>query len=240
MKPWRYSDWMGWHDAGDGTLFLGLNIEQGRVKDVEGHRMKTLLRTLVDKYDMHTVLLPNQSLMLKGIKPSEKADVEAMIAEHGVKQIEEIDPITRLSMACPAMPMCGLAVTEAERTMPEYISRVRALLDKLNLPGEEFIFRVTGCPNGCARPYMAELAFVGDGPKSYQVWVGGSSVGAEHTGAVYKDRVKIDLMEQSLEPVFAMFRDQREGGVEFFGDFCNRVGVDAIKAFAETYTLQVS
>eukprot|EP01083_Nonionella_stella_P310398 1102624_1 len=79
-------------------------------------------------------------------------------------------------MACPARPLCGLAQGEAERLMPSYVERMRALLTKMNLPGEEIMMRMTGCPNGCARPYMAELAFVGDGPKSYQLWLGGSPV----------------------------------------------------------------
>ena len=90
-----------------------------------------------------------------------------MNAQHGVKLVEEIDPLTRLSIACPALPMCGLAINEAERVMPTYVERMRALMDKLDLSSEEIMIRITGCPNGCARPYMAELAFVGDGPKSY-------------------------------------------------------------------------
>ena len=114
-----------------------------------------------------------------------------MNAQHGVKLVEEIDPLTRLSIACPALPMCGLAINEAERVMPTYVERMRALLDKLDLGSEEIMMRMTGCPNGCARPYMAELAFVGDGPKSYQIWVGGSPVLEGRTGFSLIDRVKV-------------------------------------------------
>merc|ERR1711988_560454 len=177
MVPWKYSDWMGWHEHGDGKLFLGLNVEQGRVKDEGGVNMKTLLRTLADApYNLNMMLTPTQSIIIQGIDPSMKQEIEDVVHAHGVKLVEEIDPLTRLSIACPALPMCGLAINEAERVMPTYVERMRALMDKLDLSSEEIMIRITGCPNGCARPYMAELAFVGDGPKSHQIWVGGSPV----------------------------------------------------------------
>jgi len=138
-------------------------------------------------------------------------------------------------MACPALPLCGLAQTEAERIMPSYLERFRALLDKMNLTDEEVLIRMTGCPNGCARPYMAELAFVGDGPKSYQVWLGGSPV-LTHTAFPYMSRMKADDMEKTLEPVLAMFIQNRTP-FEAFGDFCTRVGAEAIEKYAESYQL---
>mmetsp|Transcript_39386 Transcript_39386/g.91957 ORF Transcript_39386/g.91957 Transcript_39386/m.91957 type:complete len:101 (+) Transcript_39386:1765-2067(+) len=95
---------------------------------------------------------------------------------------------------------------------------------------------MTGCPNGCARPYMAELAFVGDGPKSYQVWLGGSPVLAGRTAFPYKSKVKDDVMEDCLEPVLAMFIEKRQQ-FEAFGDFCYRMGVDAIEEYANNYVL---
>ena len=115
------------------------------------------------------ICTPNQSIIFSNIGADQRAEVEAVLADHGILPIEAIDPLTRLSMACPALPMCGLAITEAERRMPDTILRVRALLDGEGLGDEEIMMRMTGCPNGCARPYMAELAFVGDGPDSYQV-----------------------------------------------------------------------
>merc|ERR1712046_371519 len=167
----------GWHEHGDGKLFLGLNVEQGRVKVVE-----------------------------------------------------EIDPLTRLSIACPALPMCGLAINEAERVMPDYVVRMRALLEKVGLGAEEIMIRMTGCPNGCARPYMAEMAFVGDGPKTYQIWVGGSPVLEGRTGFALADRVKMDSWEDTMEPLLNAFKAERLGSTEFFGDYCHRVGKDALLA----------
>lgn len=235
MVPWKYSDWMGWHEQGDGKLFFGLNIEQGRVKDQNGVQMKSLMRKLVDEFDLDTVLSPSQSVIFKDINPADKPKIEAMLAEHNVDQIENIDPLTRLAIACPAMPMCGLAITEAERVMPTYIERLRALLDKLDLRSEEVMFRMTGCPNGCARPYMAELAFVGDGPKSYQIWVGGSPVLEGRTGWAYKDRVNKDNWEDELEPLFQFFKEKRLSQAEAFGDFCFRVGQQALLDYSASY-----
>merc|ERR1719203_398437 len=91
---------------------------------------------------------------------------------HGVKMIDEVDRITRKSIACPAFPLCGLAMTEAERVQPAINARLVALLRKMGLASLDFVTRTTGCPNGCARPYMAEMAFVGSGPNSYQLWLG--------------------------------------------------------------------
>jgi sulfite reductase (ferredoxin) len=231
MVPWKYSDWMGWHEHGDGKLFLGLNVEQGRVKDEGGVNMKTLLRTLADApYNLNMMLTPTQSIIIQGIDPSMKQEIEDVVHAHGVKLVEEIDPLTRLSIACPALPMCGLAINEAERVMPTYVERMRALLDKLDLGSEEIMMRMTGCPNGCARPYMAELAFVGDGPKSYQIWVGGSPVLEGRTGFALIDRVKMDSWEDTMEPLLKAFKAERSGPTEFFGDYCHRVGKSALLA----------
>lgn len=235
MAEWKYMDWMGWWDQGDGKMFYGLHVDNGRVKDEGDFRLKTALRVLVDKFNVDMILSPTQSIILRDIDPKNKDEIDAILAEHGIKPIEEVDPLARLSMACPALPLCGLAQTEAERIMPSYLERFRALLDKMNLTDEEVLIRMTGCPNGCARPYMAELAFVGDGPKSYQVWLGGSPV-LTHTAFPYMSRMKADDMEKTLEPVLAMFIQNRTP-FEAFGDFCTRVGAEAIEKYAESYQL---
>jgi len=236
IAEWKYNDWMGWWDQGNGKLFYGLHIESGRVKDEGDFRLKTALRVIVDKYNLTMVMSPTQSILMKDIDPSDRSGIEAILSEHGVLPIESIDPLNRLAMACPALPLCGLAQTEAERLMPSYLERFRALLNKMNLNDEEVLIRITGCPNGCARPYMAELAFVGDGPKSYQIWLGGSPV-LTRTAYPYKAKMKHDDMEATLEPVLAFFVEKRQE-FEAFGDFCHRVGAEAIEAYASTYTLK--
>lgn len=112
---------------------------------------------------------------------------------------------------------------------------MRVLLDRMDLASEEIMIRMTGCPNGCARPYMAEIAFVGDGPKSYQLWVGGSPVLAERTGWAFKDRVKQDSFEDELEPLLQYFKESRLSADEAFGDFCYRVGQESLLAYSANY-----
>ena len=149
-------------------------------------------------------------------------------------RIEQVDSLVRLSIACPALPLCGLAVTEAERRMPEWMGNMRSLMNKLGLEKEQILMRMTGCPNGCARPYMAELALVGDGPEMYQVWLGGSPV-LTRLAKAYANKIKWDGMDAYVEPLLVYWRDYRLHG-EAFGDFVNRVGQENCKSFQESYS----
>merc|ERR1719230_2187855 len=177
---------------------------------------------------------PTQSILIRDIDPKDKDEIDQILRDHGISPIEEVDPLARLSMACPALPLCGLAQTEAERRMPSFIERVRTLLTKMNLDEEEILMRMTGCPNGCARPYMAELAFVGDGPNNYQIWLGGSPV-LTRTAYPYMAKMKEAELEKILEPILAMFIEQRQE-FEAFGDFCHRVGSESIGNYAQSYS----
>lgn len=233
MQEWKYSDWMGWWEQGDGKLFYGLHVDNGRVHDVGDFRLKSCLRAVVDKYNLPMIMSPTQSILFKDIKPEDKEGFEQILADHGIQSLEEIDPLARLSMACPALPLCGLAQTEAERIMPSYIERMRSVMETLGIGDEEILMRMTGCPNGCARPYMAELAFVGDGPKSYQIWLGGSPV-LTRTAWPFKAKMKNDDLEVTMEPILMMFKEQKQE-FEAFGDFCHRVGADAIEKYSESY-----
>jgi sulfite reductase (ferredoxin) len=114
--------------------------------------------------------------------------------------------------------------------MPSFVLRLRALLNSMGLGREEVMMRVTGCPNGCARPYMSELALVGDGPSTYQMWVGGSPILEARTGFVLKDRVPQAAWEDTLQPVLSLFKDERSSEMESFGDFCARVGQSTLAA----------
>jgi sulfite reductase (ferredoxin) len=229
MKEWKYNDWMGWWEQGDGKLFYGLHVDNGRVKDEGSFKLKSAIRAIVDKYDIPMILSPTQSLIFRDIDPKDKADFEGILRSHGIQSLEEVDPLARLAMACPALPLCGLAQTEAERIMPSWLQRIRNVMDKMGISDEEILIRMTGCPNGCARPYMAELAFVGDGPKNYQVWLGGSPV-LTRTAYPFLAKMKADDLEATMEPIFAMFIKQREE-FEAFGDFTHRVGAEAIEKF---------
>jgi sulfite reductase (ferredoxin) len=199
-------------------------------------KLKSFLRAVVDKYNCDIRLTGKQDVILAGIEPAAKTDVDAMMKQFGIPAIEEIDSFTRRSIACPAFPLCGLAQAEAERVMPSFNARMGALMEKMGMPGESFVMRMTGCPNGCARPYMAEVAFVGQGPNKYQVWLGGSPDQDGRTGWQWIDKMEASKMEEVLEPVFYMYKTQRNGADEAFGDFANRVGKDAINAFVAAYT----
>jgi len=162
--------------------------------------------------------------------------VEQILKEHGVKMIHEVDAITRKSIACPAFPLCGLAMAEAERVQPEINARLVATLKKMGMGDSEFVTRTTGCPNGCARPYMAEIAFVGSGPSSYQLWLGGSPDQAGRTAyATDIFKMKFEDLEATVEPIFAMWKTQRNTADEALGDFTHRVGWPAIKDFMDGY-----
>ncbi len=118
---------------------------------------------------------------------------------------KDIDPLVRYAMACPALPTCGLAITESERALPGILGQIRLLLDKVGLGQEHFVIRMTGCPNGCARPYMAELGFVGSAPDAYQIWLGGSPNQTDWHNLI-STNCMINKLETELEPMFVLFQ----------------------------------
>lgn len=233
LPEFKYLDFLGWHEQGDGKLFYGISVQNGRIKDEGTFRLKTALRKIVSKYNLPIRLTASQDVILYDIEPSDRQRINRILREHGIKQLKQIDPLVRYSMACPALPTCGLATTEAERAIPDILVRIRALLEKVGLPNEHFIIRMTGCPNGCARPYLAELAFVGNGPGTYQVWLG-AAPNQTRLAKVYLEKMPVETLEETFEPVFVLFKKERQAG-ESFGNFCDRIGLDAIQQFASTY-----
>jgi sulfite reductase (ferredoxin) len=235
LKPtieFKYLDFLGWHEQGDGKLFLGISIVNGRIKDEGTLQLRTALRSIVTKYQMPMRVTPHQNVLIYDISPADRDAIDSILTTHGVEpDPTKIDPLVRLSMACPALPTCGLAVTESERVMPSVNDRFRALLTKLDLPDEQFVMRMTGCPNGCARPYMAEVGFVGSFPESYQVWLGGCPA-QTRLAQVYTDRMHIDDLETFFTPMFIYFKKDRKIG-EGFGDFCDRVGLESIREYCK-------
>lgn len=230
LKPWKYEDWLGWHEQGDGNYFLGLFIEHGRVKDEGEFRLRTALRRIADAYEYDMIVTPNQNIILKNILPSQKDGIEALLREHGVKLADEYDPNRRLSMACPALPLCGLATTEAERVMPSVVDRMNVLFKSMGVT-TPITMRMTGCPNGCARPYMAELGFVGAGPSTYQLWLGGSP-NQTRLAWPYLEKVNEADLEKEIGPILEMYKSKRFVD-EAFGDFCSRMGRVEITSFVD-------
>jgi len=234
LPAFKYQDYLGWNEQGDGKLFLGISIENGRIKDEGNFQLKTALREIVKQFDLPMRMTPNHNAILYEIEKDQQQPIEQILNQHGVQITPEgIEPLVRYSMACPALPTCGLAITESERAIPGITARIRALLDKLGLKDDHFVIRMTGCPNGCARPYMAELGFVGSAPGKYQMWLGGSP-DQTRLARAYIEKLPIEELESFLEPMFMQFKQQRELG-ESFGDFCDRVGFDAIREYSANY-----
>jgi sulfite reductase (NADPH) hemoprotein beta-component len=222
-RPFQFTkqgDTFGWRQQMDGNHFLGLYVEAGRIKDTEQIKLKSALRKIVEQYRTEIRLTPSQNLLLTNVKPGEREAITKLLAEHGIQVENQSTVLHRASMACPALPTCGLALAESERLLPDLLTRIENLLVETGLGGEEIVIRMTGCPNGCARPSMAELAFVGKGPGKYQVSVGGNEA-CTRLNRVWKDVVKIEDAMNELRPLFTRFAGERKAE-ERFGDFCAR------------------
>jgi sulfite reductase (NADPH) hemoprotein beta-component len=222
-KPFKFTkqgDLLGWHQQTNGNHFLGLFVENGRIRDEEGYQLKTGLRRVVERFQPQVRLTPSQNILLVNIRPEHRADIKQLLSEHGVSVHNTFSRTRLASMACPALPTCGLALAESERALPGILTGLEGLLTELGIPEEEIIVRATGCPNGCARPYMAEIAFVGKGPNKYQVYFGGNEA-STRLNWVYKDSVKGEDLLNELRPVLARYVQERQTN-ERFGDFCHR------------------
>jgi sulfite reductase (ferredoxin) len=236
LPEWKYYDFLGWQEQGDGKLFLGISIENGRVKNEGAFQLKTALREIIEKFNLPMRLTANHNLIFYEISPKNRKEIDRILHERGIIiDPAAIEPLTRYSMACPALPTCGLAVTESERALPSIIDHLRKLLDTLGMADEHFVIRMTGCPNGCARPYMAELGFVGSAPEKYQVWLGGTP-NQTQLARPYEQKMSVKDLESFFEPIFVYFKQNRLPQ-ESFGIFCNRVGFDAIRKFSANYTM---
>ncbi|MGA2555334.1 MAG: NADPH-dependent assimilatory sulfite reductase hemoprotein subunit [Verrucomicrobiota bacterium] len=217
----RQGDLYGWQPQFDGRYFLGLFVQNGRIKDEGAWRFKSGLRRVVEEFEPELRLTPWQNMLLVNVEAQNRAAITKILAEHGVEVERQGTVITRASIACPALPTCGLALAESERFIPEVLRQIEQLLAETGLKDEEIIIRMTGCPNGCARPLMAELAFVGRAPGKYQLYLGGNAA-STRLGRLYKENVKSEEIPNELRPLFERFARERLGG-ERFGDFSERV-----------------
>ncbi|XP_023760680.1 sulfite reductase [ferredoxin], chloroplastic [Lactuca sativa] len=230
LPEWEFKSHLGWNEQGDGRLFCGLHVDSGRVKGI----MKKTLREIIEKYNLNVRITPNQNIVLCDIRPSWKRPITVALAQGGLLPPTYVDPLNITAMACPALPLCPLAITEAERGIPDLLKRVRAVFEKVGLPyNESIVVRVTGCPNGCARPYMAELGLVGDGPNSYQLWLGGTP-GQTALARTFMNKVKIQDLEKVFEPLFHSWKSKRKSK-ESFGDFTNRVGFEKLQEIVDKW-----
>ncbi len=224
----RADDYLGWHRQGDGNWFAGVRIISGRVKDFDGaHRVRTGLRVIVEKYRFEVRLTPQQNVYLVGIRGQDRATIAALLREHGIAEPEALPPVLRHAISCPALPTCGQAITESERIMPEVVAEIQDELNAVGLTEDVVHLRTSGCPNGCSRPYTAEIGIVGASVDMYSVYLGASSLGTR-MGTLFAQNVKRRDIAPRLRPALALYKDTRQAG-ENFGDFCHRVGIDALR-----------
>lgn len=227
---WGFDDHLGWHEQGDGRWFYGLNVENGRIKDTDDFRLKSALGEICRTWRAGIRLTSHQSILFTDIQSQDRDGLEDALRRHGVKLSHEISNARRWSMACVAWPTCGLSITEAERALPGLIDELEVELARLGLSQEVFTVRMTGCPNGCARPYNSDVGLVGKTAGKYTVLVGGRRLG-DRLNFIYKDLVPGEEIVSTLVPLLHYFKQQRQPG-ETFGDFCHRKGQADLAAWA--------
>jgi len=217
----------GWQGMGNGKWFLGLSVENGRIKDEGSLRLRSGLRAIVSRFKASVRVTAQQDIMLCDIATADRGAVDSMLNEFGIPRPDTLSQVRRWSMACPAIPTCGLAITESERALPGLVIQLGKVLADLGLDNEPISVRMTGCPNGCARPYQSEVGIVGRGGTKYTLYIGGDSYGRRLNSEV-QDSVPIEQIVPKLARVFASFKAERSNG-ELFGDYCTRVGLTKIK-----------
>ncbi|MFN5915490.1 MAG: NADPH-dependent assimilatory sulfite reductase hemoprotein subunit [Planctomycetota bacterium] len=223
----EHRDHMGWDEQGDGRCFYGFNVENGRLYDDDQRAWKLALREICEEFQPEIRLTAHQSVLFCNLPQNARPKLEKIIKNRGLPLTEEISNVRRWSIACVALPTCGLAITESERALPGVIDVMEKKLLELGLDKELFTVRMTGCPNGCARPYNADIGLVGKAKGKYTVYVGGTRLGTR-LGFIYKDLVPLEKITDSLEPLFRAFRDQRTQA-ESFGDWCTRLGLERLQ-----------
>ena len=218
-------DRLGWIEGDEGVWNYTLFIQNGRVKDTEDYQLKTALRKIAETHTGDFRLSPNQNLIIANVTPEKKEEIQNLIDQYGLTDGKNYTGLRRNSMACVAFPTCGLAMAESERYLPSLISKIEDLLDEAGVNDEEITIRMTGCPNGCARPALAEIAFIGKAPGKYNMYLGGGFKG-ERLNKLYKENIGEQEILESLRPILMDYGKERLEG-EHFGDFVIRSGVVA-------------
>jgi sulfite reductase (ferredoxin) len=228
-----FDDHIGWHEQGDGNFFYGLNVENGRVHDTGDFRLKTALRRILRDLRPGVRITAHQSLLFTDLAVTDRERLAEILHDHGVKTSEEISTLRRWSMACVALPTCGLAVAESERVLPGLIDALEPEVARLGLAHDAFTLRMTGCPNACARPYNSDIGIVGRTLGKYTIFLGGRLLG-DRLNEQYKDVVPFEDLCRELTAVLACYKAERHGG-ETLGDFCHRKGVAHVRTWADEW-----
>ncbi len=217
-----HGDRYGWVSGGDGDWHLTLYIENGRIVDAPGRTIRSGLREIATLHQGDFRLTPNQNLIVAGVPETAKARIEQIAAAHGLLA-DDVSPVRRNSLACVALPTCPQSMAEAERYLPSLIARIEDLVTRHGIPKADIVIRMTGCPNGCARPYLAEIGLVGKGPSAYNLYLGGDGVGTR-INKLYRKNIGESEILKELDTLLGRYVVDREGD-ERFGDFAVRTGI---------------
>jgi sulfite reductase (NADPH) hemoprotein beta-component len=225
-RPFEFTttgDRFGWIEGYDGRWHLTVRIEAGRIADNELGARLTGLREIAKVHRGDFRLTPNQNLVIANVAPAERAFIDGLVVRYGLNRHERATPVARDALACVALPTCALAMAEAERYLPRLVGLVDGRLAANGLAGAPLVLRITGCPNGCARPYLAEVALVGKAPGRYNLYLGGDGRG-QRLNQLYLENIDEAAIVAALDSAFARYAAERAVG-ERFGDFACRAGL---------------
>ena len=210
-------DEMGWSKDQFGKWHLTLFVPQGRVADVGEQKFLSALAAIAKVHEGTFRLTSNQNVIISDVRANQRKSIERLLVSHGVAPESEITPLRQQALACVALPTCALAMAEAERYLPDLTGKIESLLEKHDLSREVISLRITGCPNGCARPYLAEIALVGKAPGQYSLFLGGDGLGTRLNQLTHENVNETEILEV-LDRHLAAFATQRKPQ-QSFGDF---------------------
>ena len=216
-------DQLGWQQTSDGSWHVGLFIQNGRVRDDETSKQLTGLREIAKVLKGEFRLTPNQNVFVSRVAKEDRPAIDELLTRHGLDTWNQLTPLRLHSMACVGFPTCGLSMAESERYLPDLVSRIEALMESHGLAEQAITIRMTGCPNGCARPYLAEIGLVGKGPGLYNLHLGAAFNGTR-LNSMYRESVYEADILQILDELFGQYAGARLAG-ETFGDFLHRSGL---------------
>jgi sulfite reductase (NADPH) hemoprotein beta-component len=224
-RPYQFQhngDRYGWVKGSNGKWHLTLFIQNGRVVDQEGYPLKTGLQEIAKMHTGDFRLTANQNLIIGNVTSQKKRKIEEMVKAYGLTDGIQHSALRRNSMACVALPTCGLAMAESERYLPALLEKIELILEDAGLREEEIVIRMTGCPNGCARPALGEIAFIGKAPGRYNLYMGAGFAG-DRLNKLYRENIDEKEILESLKPIIHRYAQERQEG-EHFGDFVIRSG----------------
>jgi sulfite reductase (NADPH) hemoprotein beta-component len=224
-RPFHFDsngDRYGWVKGNNGKWHLTLFIQNGRVQDLNNYPLMTGLREIAKIHTGDFRLTANQNLIIGNVTSQKKRKIEELVKTYGLTDGMQHSALRRNSMACVALPTCGLAMAEAERYLPALLEKVESMLEAVGLREEEIVIRMTGCPNGCARPALGEISFIGKAPGKYNLYMGAGFAG-ERLNKLYRENIGEDEILETLQPIIYRYADERQVG-EHFGDFVIRTG----------------